>query len=101
MLEGMANHIRRALFELTGNFVLYAPATRKENFIHAVGYLVRRLDENTGPDNFLRYAFRLDPDDEEWSRLQDQFLASFEAIEKTPAAPRRTQDRRKRVEFAT
>ena len=26
MLEGMANHQRRALFELTGNLLLYAPA---------------------------------------------------------------------------
>ena len=29
MLEGMANHQRRALFELTKNLLLYAAATRK------------------------------------------------------------------------
>lgn len=97
MLEGMANHIRRALFELTENFVLYAPATRKENFINAIGYLVRRLDENTGPDNFLSHAFKLVPGDEEWQRLEQQFYDSFGAIEATPYAPRRTQDRRQPV----
>ncbi len=48
MLEGMANHQRRALFELTGNMLLYAPACRQEEFTNAIGYLVRRLDENTG-----------------------------------------------------
>lgn len=99
MLEGMANHIRRALFELTENFVLYAPGTRKENFINAIGYLVRRLDENTGPDNFLSHAFKLKPGDEEWERLQQQFYDSFAAIETTPYSPRRTQDRRKPPEW--
>ena len=98
MLEGMANHIRRALFELTKNFLLYAPATRKEDFIHAIGYLVRRLDENTGPNNFLRHAFKLDPDSEEWRRLRDEFFDSFEAIEHLTEAPRRTQDRRQAVD---
>ena len=98
MLEGMANHIRRALFELTENFVLYAPATKKENFLNAIGYLVRRLDENTGPDNFLSHAFKLVPGDDEWQRLEKQFYDSFEAVETTPFAPRRTQDRRQPVE---
>ena len=60
MLEGMANHQRRAMFELCDNLLLYAPACKKKDFIHAIGYLVRRLDENTGPDNFLRHAFRLE-----------------------------------------
>ena len=98
MLEGMANHIRRALFELTENFVLYAPATRKENFINAIGYLVRRLDENTGPDNFLSHAFKLVPGDDEWQRLEKQFYDSFDAIDSTPYAGRRTQDRRQPIE---
>jgi RHH-type proline utilization regulon transcriptional repressor/proline dehydrogenase/delta 1-pyrroline-5-carboxylate dehydrogenase len=39
MLEGMANHQRRALFELTRCMLLYAPATRKEDFVYAIGYL--------------------------------------------------------------
>jgi RHH-type proline utilization regulon transcriptional repressor/proline dehydrogenase/delta 1-pyrroline-5-carboxylate dehydrogenase len=97
MLEGMANHMRRALFELTENFVLYAPATHKENFVNAIGYLVRRLDENTGPDNFLSHAFKLVPGDDEWQRLEGQFFDSFDAIDSTPYESRRTQDRRQPV----
>ncbi len=93
LLEGMANHIRRAIFELNENVLLYAPATRKEDFIHAIGYLIRRLDENTGPNNFLRHAFKLSPDGEEWRRLEEEFFASFGAIEGLSEAPRRTQDR--------
>jgi len=95
MLEGMANHQRRALFEVVSNLLLYAPATRREQFIHAIGYLVRRLDENTGPDNFLAHAFKIEVGSEQWAKLERQFLESFELIETLPASPRRTQDRRK------
>ncbi len=93
MLEGMANHQRRALGELAPNLLLYAPATRQEDFINAIGYLIRRLDENTGPDNFLRHAFKLKVDTPEWRRLEEGFSASFEALETLSNAPRRQQDR--------
>jgi RHH-type proline utilization regulon transcriptional repressor/proline dehydrogenase/delta 1-pyrroline-5-carboxylate dehydrogenase len=94
MLEGMANHQRRALFELSGNVLLYAPACRQEDFINAIGYLVRRLDENTGEENFLRHAFKLTVDSEEWQRLAEGFAESFARIESLPSTPRLNQDRR-------
>lgn len=94
MLEGMANHQRRALFEMSRNLLLYAPACRKEHFLNAIGYLIRRLDENTGPENFLRHAFKIKVGTPEWDQLEKGFLASFAALEKLSAAPRRTQDRR-------
>jgi RHH-type proline utilization regulon transcriptional repressor/proline dehydrogenase/delta 1-pyrroline-5-carboxylate dehydrogenase len=95
MLEGMANHQRRALFELTGNMLLYAPACRQEDFTNAIGYLVRRLDENTGPDNFLRHAFNIEVDSPAWRALEEQFVAAFQAMETVSSAPRRTQDRQR------
>lgn len=95
MLEGMANHQRRALFELSRNLLLYSPACQKEHFISAIGYLIRRLDENTGPENFLRHAFKLKVDSPEWQTLEAGFLESFDAISITTDAPRRTQDRRR------
>ena len=79
MLEGMANHQRRALVELAGDMLLYAPACRQEEFINAIGYLVRRLDENTGPDNFLRHAFNLEVDSPEWRRLEQGFRRELRA----------------------
>lgn len=94
MLEGMANHQRRALFEATGSMLLYAPACRQEDFLHAIGYLIRRLDENTGEDNFLRHTFQLQPDTPEWDQLVAGFLKSYEQIDQVSALPRRTQDRR-------
>ena len=94
MLEGMANHQRRALFELSRNLLLYAPACKKENFINAIGYLVRRLDENTGPDNFLRHAFKIHVGSPEWQHLEKGFLDALAIVPTVSEAPRRTQDRR-------
>lgn len=94
MLEGMANHQRRAIAEAERDLLLYAPACSKEEFVTAIGYLVRRLDENTGPDNFLRHAFRLQADGHEWKLLEGQFRASCDESLTVSSAPRRTQDRR-------
>ena len=94
MLEGMANHQRRALHELTKSVLLYAPACRKEDFIHAIGYLVRRLDENTGDENFLRHAFNITVESDAWKLLEAGFVSSFERIASLPVEPRRRQDRR-------
>jgi RHH-type proline utilization regulon transcriptional repressor/proline dehydrogenase/delta 1-pyrroline-5-carboxylate dehydrogenase len=91
MLEGMANHQRRALFENTPHLLLYAPACRKEEFLNAIGYLIRRLDENTGPENFLRHAFRLRVGSREWETLERGFREAFRLG--ISDAPRRTQNR--------
>jgi len=91
MLEGMANHQRRALLEQTRQLLLYAPACRQEEFLNAIGYLIRRLDENTGPENFLRHAFKLRVGSEDWNRLEHGFRDSFTL--KVEDAPRRTQNR--------
>lgn len=93
MLEGMANHQRRALFEQCRNVLLYAPACRKESFLSAIGYLIRRLDENTGPENFLRHAFKLKVGCPEWQQLEKGFLDAFAAVATVSDAPRRTQNR--------
>lgn len=94
MLEGMANHQRRAVFEEARNLLLYAPVCHKKDFLSAIGYLVRRLDENTGAENFLRHAFKLVPGSPEWQELEQGFRASFDLIGSLSDEPRRTQDRR-------
>ncbi len=94
MLEGMANHQRRALFEEAPHLLLYAPVCHKEHFLSAIGYLIRRLDENTGPENFLRHTFKLIPGSEQWRQLEQGFRASFARLDTLSATPRRTQDRR-------
>lgn len=94
MLEGMANHQRRALFEETENMLLYAPVCHRENFLSAIGYLIRRLDENTGAENFLRHAFKLVHGSAQWKKLESDFRESFPRVSSLTDQPRRQQDRR-------
>lgn len=94
MLEGMANHQRRAISERDVPMLLYAPACDREAFLNAIGYLIRRLDENTGPQNFLRHAYRLRPDTPEFESLADDFRASLAIKDSVSCSPRRQQDRR-------
>jgi RHH-type proline utilization regulon transcriptional repressor/proline dehydrogenase/delta 1-pyrroline-5-carboxylate dehydrogenase len=93
MLEGMANHQARVVQARAGGLLLYAPVVRAEDFHSAIAYLVRRLDENTAEDNFLRHVFGLDPGSPDWVRERDRFLAAFEIMDQLPDAPRRAQDR--------
>ncbi len=93
MLEGMADHVRRAICEMSGDVLLYAPVATKEQFINAIAYLIRRLDENTAPENFLRYSPSLKTDSEAWRFLREQFLFSCDHIDMAPAGPNRIQDR--------
>ncbi len=93
MLEGMANHVRRVIHELTRNVLLYCPVAAKEDFQSAIAYLIRRLDENTGQENFLRHMFHLQPDTELWDHQVNFFLDGFKALESIKNHPHRTQNR--------
>ncbi len=93
MLEGMANHQRRAIAERKTDLLLYAPACTRDGFLNAIGYLVRRLDENTGPNNFLRHAFRLQPDSADFESLADGFRKSLNLSSSVNHAPHRNVDR--------
>jgi RHH-type proline utilization regulon transcriptional repressor/proline dehydrogenase/delta 1-pyrroline-5-carboxylate dehydrogenase len=94
MLEGMANHQARAVQARARGLLLYAPVVRAEDFHSAIAYLVRRLDENTAPENFLRHVFDLEPGSAEWVAERDRFLDAFGIKAALSEAPRRTQDRR-------
>ena len=93
MLEGMAEPIRRVVQQLTKDILLYCPIATKKNFQNAIAYLIRRLDENTGPDNFLRAAFGLKPGTPEWEEQVLLFINACRESTSVSMAPRRTQDR--------
>ncbi|MCW7755290.1 bifunctional proline dehydrogenase/L-glutamate gamma-semialdehyde dehydrogenase [Desulfobotulus sp. H1] len=93
MLEGMADHVRRAIQETTGAVLYYAPVASKDQFINAIAYLIRRLDENTGPENFLRYACQLSVHSAQWKYLADQYYASCNMKDRVPAVFHRNQNR--------
>ena len=93
MLEGMADHVRRALCEMSGDVLLYAPVAGKDEFINAIAYLIRRLDENTAEENFLRYAPKLATDTAAWAHLKNQFLSSVQRMPVVGRSTHRIQDR--------
>ncbi len=93
MLEGMADHVRRALQELSGDVLLYAPVATKDEFINAIAYLIRRLDENTAKENFLRYAPGLQVDSADWDFLEQSFVDSCHFIDQASIGANRCQDR--------
>ena len=93
MLEGMAPHLNRVVLEMAGDLLLYAPVARNSDFQQATAYLVRRFEENSGKDNFLRDAFNLEPDGKSWKKHLNQFQESFAAIPALTDDPRRLQIR--------
>ena len=93
MLEGMADHLRRAIQETGQEVVLYAPVATREQFINAIAYLIRRLDENSGPQNFLRHLSSLHTKSHEWRFLADGFAASVSHAPHAGPTPHRRQNR--------
>ena len=93
MLEGMADHIRRVVQKLSKDILLYCPVATKEDFQSAIAYLIRRLDENTGPDNFLRVTFGLRPGTPEWDEQVLLFNNACREMDTVYTKPRRVQDR--------
>jgi RHH-type proline utilization regulon transcriptional repressor/proline dehydrogenase/delta 1-pyrroline-5-carboxylate dehydrogenase len=93
MLEGMAEPQALAVRDAAGTVLLYAPVVREDEMDAAIAYLVRRLDENAAPENFLRHLLAGDDLDGERRR----FLAAVDRAETVATAPRRTQDRRTEV----
>lgn len=77
MLEGMANAEALSLAQITGSLLLYTPVTSHENFPNAVAYLVRRLDENTSLENYLRASFDIAPGNEKFEEQKQRFINSI------------------------
>lgn len=96
MLEGMANNLPRVMRKLQKQIILYTPVVKANHFLNAISYLVRRLDENTGKDNFLSYTFNLKLNSPQWNFLANQFLEAYQLKDTIHTTPFRTQDRNKK-----
>lgn len=93
MLEGMAPAQARAVHEVSGAVLLYTPVVQPDDFTAAIAYLVRRLDENTAPDNFLRNVFDLAPGNEVFAAEESRFRQAVAHRHTVSTVPRRTQNR--------
>ncbi|MFN0065145.1 MAG: bifunctional proline dehydrogenase/L-glutamate gamma-semialdehyde dehydrogenase, partial [Chlamydiales bacterium] len=99
MLSGMAEPIRRVIHRVAGKLVLYSPEAKAENFDYAISYLMRRLDENGGPENFLRSFFHLGSNTEEWRRQVSFFKEACLRIDSLSTKPNRLEKRTPKALF--
>ena len=76
MLAGMAESQAVALAKRTGGLLLYTPVVETPDFVAAIGYLTRRLDENTAPENFLSALFDLAPGTPRFTEEANRFRAA-------------------------
>lgn len=100
MLEGMSLQCSYELSKMH-DLILYAPVCDATHFNNAIAYLVRRLDENTSEDNFMRYFFNLKAGDKNWNAQKDLFLKSLEGIKTLDNTTHRKQDRNKKQNTIT
>ncbi|MDO5673031.1 MAG: bifunctional proline dehydrogenase/L-glutamate gamma-semialdehyde dehydrogenase [Actinomycetaceae bacterium] len=95
MLAGMATTMAQAVSEDIGAMLYYVPVVRPEEYDVAIAYLVRRLEENAAPENFMSAVFDIADDERLLKREQDRFMQALELVGSQPVTPMRTQDRTK------
>jgi RHH-type proline utilization regulon transcriptional repressor/proline dehydrogenase/delta 1-pyrroline-5-carboxylate dehydrogenase len=92
LLEGMADPLRRTLSRLDLDVLVYAPICGDDEMNSGIAYLVRRLDENTSSDNFLRSSFGMRPFDEGFMRERDRFRRACAEVDRIDETQRRAGD---------
>ncbi|QPZ38863.1 bifunctional proline dehydrogenase/L-glutamate gamma-semialdehyde dehydrogenase [Paramicrobacterium chengjingii] len=96
MLLGMATGQAQAVRRVVGNLLLYTPVVNPHEFDVAISYLIRRLEENASPENYMSVVFELHEDNALLEREAQRFLSSVEELGRdggAPPEPNRTQNR--------
>ncbi len=93
-LHGMADPLQRSLRQLGASVLVYTPIVGEHEFPSAIAYLVRRLDENTSADNYLRHSFGMRVGSPEWEDQNSKFRAACSLIEERVEPHGRGADRR-------
>ena len=95
MLSGMATDLAEVVRRDVGHLLLYVPVVHPEEFDVAISYLVRRLEENAAPANFMSGVFDIAADEDVFNRERLRFLDALAELDPDAPVPvpRRTQDR--------
>lgn len=101
MLEGMSPEVAAFLQDTLHTVMLYTPIVRPENFDYAVSYLFRRLDENTGPKNFLNHIHDSGTGSINWTQLESIFNDSISVMSTLFTGRKRAQNRLSEPEVKT
>ncbi len=95
MLLGMATGQADAVKRDVGGLLLYTPVVHPGEFDSAISYLIRRLEENASPDNFMSAVFELADDERFFARELNRFSASIDALDTVVPKSHRVQNRGK------
>ena len=95
MLSGMATGIQEVVRRDVGSLLLYVPVVNPREFDVAISYLVRRLEENAAPENFMSGVFDIATNEDVFARERDRFLAALSDVDPDAPlpVPNRVQDR--------
>ena len=95
MLSGMATGIQEVVRRDVGSLLLYVPVVNPREFDVAISYLVRRLEENAAPENFMSGVFDIATNEDVFARERDRFLAALSDVDPDAPVPgpNRAQDR--------
>ncbi|HQD21843.1 MAG TPA: bifunctional proline dehydrogenase/L-glutamate gamma-semialdehyde dehydrogenase, partial [Arachnia sp.] len=86
MLSGMGVPLQRVLQGEVGQLRLYVPVVPRAEYDSAISYLVRRLEENAAPENFMSGAASLGADAAFLDREEARFRAALSHVDDpTPA----------------
>ena len=94
MPDKRVEHLQESIKKLIQKeIILYTAVSLSNQFHESFNYLIRRIDESTGPENFLRSVYELKPSNRFWEEQETLFLQSCAEIGNIPWAPRRAQNR--------
>ena len=93
MLEGMSPAFCHAIKLISHDMLSYCPIVKSDDFHTAIAYLMRRLDENTQPENFLAHLFNLQIKSREWEIQKEKFGSALSLAVSLQPEERRKQNR--------
>jgi RHH-type transcriptional regulator, proline utilization regulon repressor / proline dehydrogenase / delta 1-pyrroline-5-carboxylate dehydrogenase len=93
MLLGMAAEQAEVVKQDVGGLLLYTPVVHPDEFDSAISYLVRRLEENASPENFMSGLFELSSSEAIFARESGRFLASLSGLDDEVPPSNRVQSR--------
>ena len=80
MLSGMGVPLQRVILREVGRLRLYVPVVPRAEFDSAISYLVRRLEENAAPENFMSGAAHLGRDASFLDREEVRFREAISLV---------------------
>jgi RHH-type proline utilization regulon transcriptional repressor/proline dehydrogenase/delta 1-pyrroline-5-carboxylate dehydrogenase len=93
MLLGMATAQADAVKKDVGQILLYTPVVPASEFNAAIAYLIRRLEENASPENFMSAVFELADNERMFEREKNRFVASLAELDDVVPTTNRLQNR--------